>query len=59
MKDKSKFFSAYPIFNDRHPIWKCPDCGELNRFLDTFFEPCCKCGTDHTMDWDEYIGNKK
>jgi predicted RNA-binding Zn-ribbon protein involved in translation (DUF1610 family) len=44
--------SAY--FEERYPRWVCPDCGQTNRFLDTFFETCRSCGADHTLDWDQH-----
>ena len=42
-------------FNDRYPVWKCPDCGWLNRYIDTFFEFCTNCNSDHTADWEAYV----
>ena len=45
-------------FDERFPIWKCPDCNKLNRFLDTFGEQCQHCGKDHTLDWDKCIVSK-
>jgi hypothetical protein len=42
-------------FNDRFPVWKCSDCGWLNRYIDTFLELCCCCGKEHTLDWEKFI----
>lgn len=44
-----------------YPVWKCPDCGWLNKYLNTFFEICDNCGKDHTLDWidHEYNGETK
>lgn len=41
-------------FDNKYPIWKCPDCEWLNRYVDTFFEVCNNCGIDHTLDWHGY-----
>lgn len=43
------------LFDKRYPVWKCPNCGNFNRFLNTFFELCSNCEEDHTLDWDQYI----
>ena len=47
------------FFDHRYPIWRCPDCKMLNRYIDTFFELCGHCKTDHTLDWDDYIVDEK
>jgi hypothetical protein len=47
--------SASPLFEERYPIWQCPNCKRYNRYVDTFMEPCRHCGTDHTLDWHKYI----
>jgi Zn finger protein HypA/HybF involved in hydrogenase expression len=43
------------LFEELFPVWRCPDCDQLNRYIDTFFETCGSCGKDHTLDWDEFI----
>lgn len=42
-------------FNSMYPVWRCPDCEMLNRYIDTFFELCGHCKVDHTLDWTDYI----
>lgn len=42
-------------FDVKYPVWKCPDCGKPNRYVDTFGEPCRHCKEDHTLDWYNYI----
>ena len=42
-------------FEDLYPIWKCPSCGNLKRFADTFGESCLKCKEEHTLDWESHI----
>ena len=43
------------FFESRYPVWQCPDCDWLNRFVNTFFEVCGGCSANHTLDWREYI----
>jgi len=43
----------------RWPIYKCPDCGTLNRYIDTFGTTCTQCDKDLTLDWDKYIVTKE
>jgi len=42
------------FFDERYPVWECPGCGQVNRYLNTFFELCQSCGTDHTLDWEQF-----
>lgn len=44
-------------FDFMYPIWKCPDCGRLNRSLYTFGEMCSHCGADHTTDWENHLAD--
>ncbi len=41
-------------FDELYPIWRCPDCRHLNRFVDTFGERCTGCGHDFTLNWQEF-----
>ena len=41
-------------FDEMYPIWQCPECGNLNRFVATFGEICMKCGNDFTLTWESY-----
>ena len=47
------------LFDERYPVWRCPGCGELNRYINSFFELCGRCGRDHTSDWDQYVVSGK
>lgn len=47
--------SQSALFNEKYPIWKCPTCGHLNEFINTFGEICENCKTNHTLDWQNYI----
>ena len=47
------------FFDDRYPIWQCPNCGLLNRFVNTFMELCSHCEANHTLDWTHYIVDKE
>ena len=51
--------SGNRFFDDRYPIWQCPDCGLLNRFVNTFMELCNHCEANHTLDWTHYIIDKE
>lgn len=47
------------FFDYDFPIWRCPDCHSLNRFVATFGEMCLNCHRDHTLDWEQYIVNEQ
>ena len=42
-------------FERRYPIWKCPNCGWLNQFVDTFGEHCSNCKEDYTTNWTDFM----
>jgi len=44
-------------FDAKYPIWKCPECGSLERFGDDFLEICMNCKANHTLDWEKHIVN--
>ena len=46
-------------FDYNYPVWQCPDCGLLNRNVNTFMEICGHCEADHTLDWVQYIINEE
>ena len=43
------------FFDGMYPIWRCPDCKMLNRYVATWGELCGHCKMDHTLDWFDYI----
>ena len=47
--------NADTLFSDRYPVWKCPNCGWLNRYTDTFLEICVRCKANYTLDWETYV----
>ena len=43
------------LFDWDYPIWRCPACGHLNRFIAGFGEVCEECGQDATLTWQDHI----